>query len=518
MKCDNKEDLYDFANSSTAAGVWCNGFDTIRINGGELIAKGGTTSGRKYYNESVGVSVGWGENDEGLVISGGRVTASGKDYGTSGKLTFPQYSEGFLYAVGEKSGIDCSNIGGEVIAYGSPELNADEKRVTGTLSRVCTSIRLSDDESSTNFKNYYEYTTGGAPAKTIVAWRNNERKIAITDLGAELSEEAGSKVSYSLVTKNIKAEEIPQIEWTGDAPSGISAAFADEILTFTSEGTAKRGVYTFKVAFGEGEKRVVSGEAALSVGSYAAKIICKNKPDEYFDTFFEALENAALPENAGGRLLLFAPVSIEEDITLDGDFTLDLNGYDVTCGALIIQNGAGVWGKGNIPVGKIGKSGRVGGGTYGLLLTTDGKTICDHLIEDTFCIQKEDRNDEGKYWYELSAVTSMENAVVHPVSFKIDPIADVEAKAGYSEIRVLINFHETPYYEASGFDIEKMVLTDENGKEIVPTSWMSSSFTDWDRETFESYPVKDRTVEYVINNSKLALQAGVYKAYAVISA
>lgn len=41
MKCDNKENLYDFANSSTAAGVWCNGFDTIRINGGQLIAKGG---------------------------------------------------------------------------------------------------------------------------------------------------------------------------------------------------------------------------------------------------------------------------------------------------------------------------------------------------------------------------------------------------------------------------------------------------------------------------------------------
>ncbi len=522
MKCDNKEDLYDFANSSTAAGVWCNGFDTIRINGGELIAKGGTTSGRKYYNESVGVSVGWGENNEGLVISGGRVTASGKDYGTSGKLTFPQYSEGFLYAVGEKSGIDCSNIGGEVIAYGSTELNADEKRVTGTLSRVCTSIRLSDDESSTNFKNYYEYTTGGAPAKTIVAWRNNERKLSITDLGAELSEEADSKVSYSLVTKNIKAEEIPQIEWTGDAPGGISAAFADEKLTFTSEGTAKRGVYTFKVAFGEGEKKVVSGEAALSVGSYAAKIICKNKPDEYFDTFFEALENAALSENAGGRLLLFAPVSNEEDITLDGDFTLDLNGYDVTCGALIIQNGAGVWGKGNIPVGKIGKSGRVGGGTYGLLLTTDGKTICDHLIEDTFCIQKEDRNDEGKYWYELSAVTSMENAVVHPVSFKIDPIADVETKAGYSEINVPIKLHETPYYEMTEFCIEKFIMINEDGSETKLDAYISyGSFYDSvynsDSKTYERYSVKD-----VTRSGKITKDAfpgtGVYKVYAVISA
>lgn len=509
MKCDNKADLLDFANNSTAAGVWCNGFDTVRINGGHLIAKGGTTSGRKYYNESVGVSVGGG-----LVIAGGRVTASGKDYGTSGKLTFPQYSEGILYAAGEKSGIDCANIDGEVIAYGSPELNADEDSVDGTLSRVCTSIRLSDDESSTNFKNYYEYTTGNAAAKTIVAWRNNERNVAITDFGAELLEEAGSEVSYSLITKNIKAEEIPQIEWTKDVPSGISAAFADEKLTFTSDGTAKRDVYTFRLAFGEGEKRVVSEEAALSVGSYAAKIVCGNKPDEYFDTFFEALENATLSENAGGRLLLFAPVSAEEDITLDGDFTLDLNGFDVTCGALTMQNGAGVFGKGNIPVGKIGKGGKVGGGTYGLLSTTDGKTICDHLIEDTFCIQKEDRNDEDKYWYELSAVTSMENAVVHPVSFKIDPIADVEAKAGYSEIKVPIKLHETPYYEASEFYIEKLVLIDENGNETVSTSGTGGSFKEWRTDT----PVKDMTVEYVINNSKLALQAGVYKAYAVISA
>lgn len=294
MKCDNRADLFDFANCSTAAGVWCDGYNTVRINGGHLIAKGGTTTGRKYYNESIGVSVGGG-----LAISGGRVTASGKDYGASGWLAFPQYSEGVLYATGEKSGIDCETLDVEVIAYGSLMLNADEDSVAGTLSRVCTSIRLSDDESSTNVKNFYEYTTGGAPAKTVVARRNNERKLAITDFGAELSEEAGSEGLYSLVTKNIKAEEIPQIEWTGDTPSGISAAFADEKLTFTSDGTAKRGVYTFRLAFGEGEKRVVSEEAALSVGSYAAKIVCGNKTDAYFDTFFEALKNAALSENAG---------------------------------------------------------------------------------------------------------------------------------------------------------------------------------------------------------------------------
>ena len=115
------------------------------------------------------------------------MTASGKDYGTSGKLAFPQYSERILYAVGEKSGIDCETIDEEVIAYGSPELNADENSVNGTLSRVCTSVRLSDDESSTNFKNFYEYTTGNAPEKKLVARRNNERKLAINELAAELS-------------------------------------------------------------------------------------------------------------------------------------------------------------------------------------------------------------------------------------------------------------------------------------------------------------------------------------------
>lgn len=514
MKCDSKEDLYDFANNSTAAGVWCNGFDTVRINGGHLIAKGGTTSGRKYYNESIGVSVGGG-----LVISGGRVTASGKDYGTSGKLVFPQYSEGFLYAVGEKSGIDCSNIDGEVIAYGSPELNADENNVTGTLSRVCTSVRVSDDESSKNFKNFYEYTTGGAPAKTIVARRNNERKLAITDLGAELSEEAGSEVSYSLVTKNIKAEEFPQIEWTGDTPSGISASFADEKLTFTSDGTAKRGVYTFRLAFGEGEKRVVSEEAALSVGSYAAKIICKNKPDAYFDTFFDAHNAAELSKNAGCTLMLFAPVSSDGEITLDGDFTLDLNGFDIACSALVMQNGAGVWGKGNIPVGKIGAGGRVGGGAYGNLSVTDGKTICDHLIEDTFCIQKDDRNDENKYWYELSAVQSMANVVVRPVSFKTDPVADVEAKVG-EEIKVPINFHETPYYEKSAYNIEGFILINKDGSETkLDYGWMSDNFTTLDKtiEPWVRYPVKDKTTTATLKYNMFP-GTGAYKVYAVLSA
>ena len=308
MKCDNSAGILDWANSSSAYGVYGDGFDTIRINGGELIAKGGTTTGRKYYNECIGVCAGRGENNEGLVIAGGRVTASGKDYGTSGKLAFPQYSEGILYAVGEKSGIDCKTIDEEVIAYGSPELNADEKSVTGTLSRVCTSIRLSDDESSKNFKNFYEYTTGNVPAKTVVVRRNNERKVAITDSGAELAAEKDSTAAFGLNTKNIKAEEIPQIEWTKDTPSGISASFADEKLIFRTDGTTNRGVYPFKLAFGEGEKRVVSEKAALSVGSYAAKIICKNKPDEYFDTFSDAHNAAEFSENAGCTLMLFAPV------------------------------------------------------------------------------------------------------------------------------------------------------------------------------------------------------------------
>ena len=519
MKCDNSAGIFDWANSSSAYGVYCNGVDTIRINGGELIAKGGTTTGRKYYNECIGVCADWGENNEGLVIAGGRVTASGKDYGTSGKLAFPQYSEGILYAVGEKSGIDCETIDEEVIAYGSPELNADENNVTGTLSRVCTSIRLSDDESSKNFKKFYEYTTGGAPAKTIVARRNNERKLAITDLGAELSEEAGSEVSYSLVTKNIKAEEFPQIEWTGDTPSGISASFADEKLTFTSDGTAKRGVYTFRLAFGEGEKRVVSEEAALSVGSYAAKIICKNKPDAYFDTFFDAHNAAELSKNAGCTLMLFAPVSSDGEITLDGDFTLDLNGFDIACSALVMQNGAGVWGKGNIPVGKIGAGGRVGGGAYGNLSVTDGKTICDHLIEDTFCIQKDDRNDENKYWYELSAVQSMANVVVRPVSFKTDPVADVEAKVG-EEIKVPINFHETPYYEKSAYNIEGFILINKDGSETkLDYGWMSDNFTTLDKtiEPWVRYPVKDKTTTATLKYNMFP-GTGAYKVYAVLSA
>ena len=519
MKCDNSAGIFDWANSSSAYGVYGNGFDTIRINGGELIAKGGTTTGRKYYNKCIGVCAAWGENNEGLVIAGGRVTASGKDYGTSGKLAFPQYSEGILYAVGEKSGIDCETIDEEVIAYGSPELNADESSVTGTLSRVCTSVRLSDDESSENFKNFYEYTTGNVPAKTVVVRRNNERKVAITDSGAELAAEKDSTTAFGLNTKNIKAEEIPQIEWTKDTPSGITASFADEKLIFKTDGTTNRGVYPFKLAFGEGEKRVVSGEAALSVGSYAAKIVCKNKPDEYFDTFSDAHNAAKLSENAGSTLMLFAPVLSDGEITLDGDFTLDLNGFDIACSALVMQNGAGVWGKGNIPVGKIGAGGRVGGGTYRLLSTSDGKNICDHLTEDTFCIQKEDRNDEGKYWYDVSAVTSMENAVVHPISFKTDPVADVEAKVG-EEIKVPINFHETPYYEKSAYNIEGFILINEDGSETkLDYGCMSDNFTKLDTttESWERYPVKDKTTTATLKYSMFP-GTGAYKVYAVLSA
>ena len=519
MKCDNSAGILDWVNSSSAYGVYGNGFDTIRINGGELIAKGGTTMGRKYYNECIGVCAARGENNEGLVIAGGRVTASGKDYGTSGKLAFPQYSEGILYAVGEKSGIDCETIDEEVIAYGSPELNADENSVTGTLSRVCTSVRLSDDESSENFKNFYEYTTGNVPAKTVVVRRNNERKVAITDSGAELAAEKDSTAAFGLNTKNIKAEEIPQIEWTKDMPSGISASFADEKLIFKTDGTTKRGVYPFKLAFGEGEKRVVSEKAALSVGSYAAKIICKNKPDEYFDTFSDAHNAAELSENAGCTLMLFALVSSDGEITLDGDFTLDLNGFDIACSALVMQNGAGVWGKGNIPVGKIGAGGRVGGGAYGNLSVTDGKTICDHLTEDTFCIQKDDRNDENKYWYELSAVQSMANVVVRPVSFKTDPVADVEAKVG-EEIKVPINFHETPYYEKSAYNIEGFIIINEDGSETkLDYGCMSNDFTKLDTtmNPWERYPVKDKTTTATLKYTMFP-GTGAYKVYAVLSA
>lgn len=521
MKCDSKADLFDFANCSSSYGVYCNGADTIQINGGHLIAKGGTTSGRKYYNLSFGAFTGWGDNNSGLVIAGGRVTASGKDYGASGKCSFPQYSEGVLYAVGEKSGVGYETIDGEVFTYGSPELYADEDSVTGELSRGCTSIRLSDDDSSTNVADFYEYTTGGAPAKTVVVWRNNERKVAIADSGAELSGVADSTASLALVTKNIKAEEEPQIEWTKDTPGGISAAFADETLTFTSDGTTNRGVYPFKLAFGEGEKRVVSNESVLTVGAYVAKLICKNKIDAYFGTFDEAIQAAVLPENAGCRVLLFKAVSVEGDITLDGDFTLDLNGYDVTCSELILQNGAGVFGKGNIPVGKIGAGGKVGGGTYGILSTTDGKIICDHLIEDTFCIQKDDtdNNDKNVYWYDIAAVQSMANAVVRPISFKTDPVADVEAKAG-EEIKVPINFHETPYYEKSAYNIDGFILINEDGSETkLAYGWLSDNFTKLDKttESWERYPVKDKTTTATLKYNMFP-GTGAYKVCAVLSA
>lgn len=511
MTCDNRSDIYDFANNSSSYGVFGTGYDKVQINGGHLIAESGTTSGRKYYNESIGVFVG-GE----FAISGGEVTAYGKTYGVDGALSFPQYSEGVLYAVGEKSGIGCASLDGEIIARGSSELYADKDSVNGILSKTSTSVRLSDDDSGGVTKVFYEYLTGNAPAKTVVAWRNNERKLAITDSGAELSVEADSTASFGLATKNIKAEEIPQIEWINDVPAGITSSFEDEKLVFKTDGNTQRGVYPFKVAFGEGEKRVVSGESVLSVGSYAAKIVCENKPDAYFDTFDEALKNAALSENAGCTLMLFDAVSSDGDITLDGDFTLNINGHDVTCSTLIIQNGAGVFGKGNIPVGKIGKSGRVGGGTYEMLSVTDGKTITDHLIKDTFCMQKDYDNDNDLYWYEVSAVQSMENALVRPVSFKIDPIADVETKVG-KDFEFPINLHETPYYEMTWFRIEKAFMINEDGTETqLKASVPQGGFSGYDSENRVNYSVKDATIPYKLYSDTFP-GVGVYKVYAVVS-
>ncbi len=164
----------------------------------------------------------------------------------------------------------------------------------------------------------------------------------------------------------------------------MSFSFADEKLTFKSDGTGNRGVYPFRIAFGEGENKAVSDESALAVGEFAAKIVCKNKPDTYFDTFSDVLKAAALSENSGCRILLLASVLNEGDITLNGNFTLDLNGCDISCNALIIENGARVWGSGNVSAGKIGKGGTVGGGTYGTLSVTDGTTITKHLMQDTF--------------------------------------------------------------------------------------------------------------------------------------
>ena len=44
MTCDNRSDIYDFANNSSSYGVFGTGYDKVQINGGHLIAESGTTS------------------------------------------------------------------------------------------------------------------------------------------------------------------------------------------------------------------------------------------------------------------------------------------------------------------------------------------------------------------------------------------------------------------------------------------------------------------------------------------
>ena len=162
-----------------------------------------------------------------------------------------------------------------------------------------------------------------------------------------------------------------------------------------------------------------------------------------------------------------------------------------------------------------------GGGTYGNLSVTDGKTITDHLMQDTFCIQKDDadNNDKNLYWYEIAAVQSMNNAVVHPISFKTEPIADVEAKAG-GEINVPINFHETPYYEESAYIIEDFILINEDGSETkLDYGERNDNFTELDTTTkpWKSYPVKDKTTTATLKYSMFP-GTGAYKVYAVLAA
>ena len=78
----------------------------------------------------------------------------------------------------------------------------------------------------------------------------------------------------------------------------------------------------------------------------------------------------------------------------------------------------------------------------------------------------------------------MGNAVVHPISFKVDPVADVEAQAGQSEIKVPINFHETPYYEESLYTIEDFILINEDGSETkLDYGWRDDNFTELDKTT-----------------------------------
>ena len=511
LNCDGSvKPVMEYNDCSRSFGI--SAWQTIQVNGGHLIADGGLASGKKYYNMSIGISA-----SQDLVIAGGRVTATGKTYGAIGKiLTFPQYSTGSLYAVGEKSGVGFETVDEGIIARGSADLNAKEESVTGEISRRNANIEVNDEDGNNLATfTFYEYLTGNASAKTVTARRDNERKVTISESGAELSGGADSTASFAVVTKNIKTDEVPHIEWTENTPSGISFSFADEKLTFKSDGTANRGVYPFRMAFGEGENKAVSDESALAVGEFAAKIVCENKHDTYFDTFSDALRAAALSENTGCKILLLDSVSDEKDITLDGNFTLDLNGCDIMCSALIIENGARVWGSGNVSAGKIGKGGTVGGGTYGTLSVTDGTTITKHLMQDTFCIQKDDRNEKDLYWYQISDVESMENAVVHPVSFTA--YADNLHTKFSSRIIVSVHLHETPYYEGSDFGIDRFMIINDDGTETEAVSGShGSAFTEYDSDKGEYYSVKDVTMEIEISAESFPAE-GTYKLCAVLS-
>lgn len=509
LACDSSAEVMEYADTAISCGV--STYSTIRVNGGHLIAVGGSASGRKFLNESVGINAG-----QDLIIAGGKVTASGKTYGATGsKLTFPQYSEGSLYAVGEKSGVGFDEIDEGIIARGAADLNAAEQSVDGEISkRDAHVVATNDDGSVAATFNRYEYLTDGALAKTIVARRDNERKVTISDSGAELSGDEGSSVSFTVTAKNIRTEEIFQIEWTDSTPSGITASFADDKLTFTSDGTTNRGVYPFKIAFGDGENRVESNESALSVGSFAAKVVCENKSDAYFDTFPGALAASSLSENSGCKLLLLGAVSDGGDIMLSGDITLDLNGYDIECNALIVKNGACVWGSGNVSAAEIGDGGTVGGGTYGTLSVTDGKTITDHLAQDVFCTQIGNENTDGLYWDEFSQVKSMNNANLRYIPFTAD-VDNLHTKFGY-EINISINLHETPYYTMSNYELYKLMFINEDGSESLACSAsFGGGFQDYDIENKVKYSVKDRTVNYNISKD-IFPEEGTYRMYAVL--
>lgn len=173
LNCDGSvKPVAEYNDSSRSLGI--NAWQTIQVKGGHLIAEGGLASGKKYFNESTGIYAG-----QGLIISGGEVTATGKTYGARGGiLTFPKYSTGSLYAVGGKSGIGFETVDEGIIARGSADLNANRESVTGDISRRGANIEVNDENGNTLATfGFYEYLTGNALAKTVTARRDNERKV-----------------------------------------------------------------------------------------------------------------------------------------------------------------------------------------------------------------------------------------------------------------------------------------------------------------------------------------------------